>query len=174
MGRSRKFCEGDQWYLVLNVFHWGPYVPSSRSIRVGTGISKETYSHLWFSSGGGWGGGGGSGVISTLCDNKLLSKERKKINNLLCLLSGIFWKSWRAIMTVQMKRPWTTSWSRYWGMLQKYFCMSEEESWYQIQSKFSVLTFCILASTKWVIWQTVQTQMKCSIMLHFIRVCTVC
>ena len=27
---------------------------------------------------------------------------------------------------------------------------------------------------KWVLWQTLKTHMKCSIMLHFIRVCTVC
>ena len=32
----------------------------------------------------------------------------------------------------------------------------------------------ILETSKWVLWQTVKTQMKCSIMLHFTRVCTVC
>ena len=37
-----------------------------------------------------------------------------------------------------------------------------------------IFTLCILEIPKWVCWQTVTTQMKCSIMLHFIRVCTVC
>ena len=37
-----------------------------------------------------------------------------------------------------------------------------------------VLTFCILKTPKMVLWQTVKIQMKCSIMLHFIRICTVC
>ena len=32
----------------------------------------------------------------------------------------------------------------------------------------------ILETPRWVLWQTVNTQMKCCIMLHFIRVCTVC
>ena len=36
------------------------------------------------------------------------------------------------------------------------------------------LTLCILETPKRVLWQAVKTQMKCSIMLHFIRVFTVC
>ena len=36
------------------------------------------------------------------------------------------------------------------------------------------LTLCIWGTRKWVLMQTVKTQMKCSIMLHFIRVYTVC
>ena len=35
------------------------------------------------------------------------------------------------------------------------------------------LTLCILETSKWILWQTVRTKTKCSIMLHFIRVCTV-
>ena len=35
-------------------------------------------------------------------------------------------------------------------------------------------SLCILETPKRELWQTVKTQMKCSIMLHFIRVCTVC
>ena len=35
-------------------------------------------------------------------------------------------------------------------------------------------TLCIQEAPKRVIFQTVKTQMKCSIMLHFIRVYTVC
>ena len=35
-------------------------------------------------------------------------------------------------------------------------------------------SLCILVAPKWVLWQTVKTQMKCSIMLHFIWICTVC
>ena len=37
-----------------------------------------------------------------------------------------------------------------------------------------VLTLCILETPKRVLLQIVKTLMKCSIMLHFIRVCTVC
>ena len=36
------------------------------------------------------------------------------------------------------------------------------------------LTLCVRESPKQVLLQTVKTQMKCSIMLHFIRVYTVC
>ena len=36
------------------------------------------------------------------------------------------------------------------------------------------LTLCIRETPKRVLLQTVKTQMKCSKMLHFIRVCTVC
>ena len=36
------------------------------------------------------------------------------------------------------------------------------------------LGHCILETPKQVLWQTVKTQMKCSIMLHFIRVYTFC
>ena len=39
---------------------------------------------------------------------------------------------------------------------------------------YFALTLCILETPKQVFWQTVKTLMKCSIMLHFIRVCTVC
>ena len=35
------------------------------------------------------------------------------------------------------------------------------------------ITLCIQETPKWVLLQTVKTQMKCSIMLHFIRVYTV-
>ena len=35
------------------------------------------------------------------------------------------------------------------------------------------LTLCILETPKWVLWLIVKSQMKCSIMLHYIRVCTV-
>ena len=35
-----------------------------------------------------------------------------------------------------------------------------------------ILTLKILENPKWGLWQIVKTQMKCSIMLHFIRVCT--
>ena len=34
-------------------------------------------------------------------------------------------------------------------------------------------TLCILEIPKQVLWQTVKTLMKCSIMLHFIKDCTV-
>ena len=37
-----------------------------------------------------------------------------------------------------------------------------------------ILTLFIIATPKCVLWQTVKTQMKCRIMRHFIRVCTVC
>ena len=37
-----------------------------------------------------------------------------------------------------------------------------------------VLTLCKLETPKLVLWQTVKTQMKCSIMLHFIRFFAVC
>ena len=37
-----------------------------------------------------------------------------------------------------------------------------------------VLTFCLRQTCKLVLWQTVKTQVKCSIMLHFIRIYTVC
>ena len=33
-----------------------------------------------------------------------------------------------------------------------------------------ILTLCILKTPKWVLWHTMKTQMKCSIILHFIRV----
>ena len=33
---------------------------------------------------------------------------------------------------------------------------------------------CILKTAKPVLWETVKIQMKCSLMLHFISVCTVC
>ena len=36
------------------------------------------------------------------------------------------------------------------------------------------LTLCILDTPKEVLWHTVKMQMKCSIMLHFIKDCTVC
>ena len=36
------------------------------------------------------------------------------------------------------------------------------------------VTHCILKTPKWVLFQTVQTQMKCNIILNFISVCTVC
>ena len=36
------------------------------------------------------------------------------------------------------------------------------------------LTLCILKTPNQVVWQTVKTQMKCSIMRHFISACTVC
>ena len=36
------------------------------------------------------------------------------------------------------------------------------------------LTLCILETPKRILLQTVKTQMKCSIVLHFIRVHTVC
>ena len=36
------------------------------------------------------------------------------------------------------------------------------------------LTLCIREAPKWVLLQTVKTEMKCSIMLHLIRVYTVC
>ena len=35
-------------------------------------------------------------------------------------------------------------------------------------------TLCILEPLKRILWQTVKTQMKCSTMLHFIGVCTIC
>ena len=38
----------------------------------------------------------------------------------------------------------------------------------------NLLTLCVLKTLKLVLWQTVKTQMKCHIMWHFIRVCTVC
>ena len=41
-------------------------------------------------------------------------------------------------------------------------------------SRQRLLTLCILETLKRVLWQTVKTQMKGSIMLHFIRVCIVC
>ena len=41
------------------------------------------------------------------------------------------------------------------------------------QLNICLLALCILETPKRVLWQTVKTQMKCSIMLHFIRVCTV-
>ena len=36
------------------------------------------------------------------------------------------------------------------------------------------ITLSIMETPKQILWQTVKTQMKCSIMLHFIRVCAVC
>ena len=43
------------------------------------------------------------------------------------------------------------------------------------QGKLMVLlTLCVLETPKRVLLQTVKTQIKCSIMLHFIRVYTVC
>ena len=36
------------------------------------------------------------------------------------------------------------------------------------------LTLCIMETPKQVLWPTAKTQMKCRIMRHFIRVCTVC
>ena len=39
---------------------------------------------------------------------------------------------------------------------------------------FECLTFCIQETHKRLLIQTVKTQMKCCIMLHFIRVYTVC
>ena len=41
-------------------------------------------------------------------------------------------------------------------------------------NQFTLLTHCIQKTLKQVLWQTVKTQMKCTTMLHFIRVCTVC
>ena len=41
-------------------------------------------------------------------------------------------------------------------------------------NKISTLTLCIRETHKRVLLQTVKTKMKCSIMLHFIRVYTVC
>ena len=39
---------------------------------------------------------------------------------------------------------------------------------------YATLTLCIVETPKRVLLQTVNTQMKCSMMLHFIRVYTVC
>ena len=48
---SRKFRQGGAGnFLVINVFHRGPYDPILEGVR--TSISKETYSPLWFSNGG--------------------------------------------------------------------------------------------------------------------------
>ena len=43
----------------------------------------------------------------------------------------------------------------------------------QQKLKITTLAFFILDTAKQVLWQTVQTQMKCRHMRHFIRVCTV-
>ena len=43
-----------------------------------------------------------------------------------------------------------------------------------IVSLVLVLTLCIQETPKLVLFQLVKTQMKCSIMLHFIRVYSVC
>ena len=43
-----------------------------------------------------------------------------------------------------------------------------------VYNQYSLKTLCIRETLKPVLWQTVKTQMKCSIMLHFIRVYTVC
>ena len=42
------------------------------------------------------------------------------------------------------------------------------------QVSMSTLNLCILETLKHLLWQTAKTQMKCSRMLHFIRVCIVC
>ena len=59
MRRSRKFRQWwgswQNFFLVINIFHWGPYRPEASnwthcfSSGVHTSIPKETYSHLWFS-----------------------------------------------------------------------------------------------------------------------------
>ena len=42
------------------------------------------------------------------------------------------------------------------------------------ETQIKTFTLCIRETPKWVLLQTVKTQMKCSIMLHFIWVYTVC
>ena len=56
--------------------------------------------------------------------------------------------------------------------------LTEKNAWIQrlIRSFIwtSILTLWIRETPKRVLWQTVKTKMKCSIVLHFIRVCTAC
>ena len=42
-----------------------------------------------------------------------------------------------------------------------------------IHCRTFLVTLLYMATPKQVLWQTVKTQMKCSTMLHFIRICTV-
>ena len=49
-----------------------------------------------------------------------------------------------------------------------------DQTLHNMLQHFHYLTLCILEAPKWVLLQTVKTQMKSSIMLHFIRVYTVC
>ena len=55
----------------------------------------------------------------------------------------------------------------------RHFVMSGEKR-VKFLYKFNPLTLCILETPKRVLLQTVKTQMKCPIKLHFIRVYTVC
>ena len=81
---------------------------------------------------------------------------------------------------------WCASCSRGWGVQQhKFFCLWPFVKIMQglasatiivciVTSLIVMLTLCIRETPKRVLLQTVKTQMKCSIMLHFIRVYTVC
>ena len=53
---------------------------------------------------------------------------------------------------------------------ERYLCLKLNLHWYQKQFNFTLFT---LDTCKQVLWQTVKTQMKCSIRQHFIRACTV-
>ena len=55
--------------------------------------------------------------------------------------------------------------------LQKDFSRRQKQIFFAV---VRALTICTQGPTKRVLLQTVKTQMKCSIMLHLIRVCTVC
>ena len=47
-------------------------------------------------------------------------------------------------------------------------------NWNRWSFKQLVFNPLYMGNPKWVLLQTVKTQMKCSIMLHFIRVYTIC